>query len=64
MTHRSLVSMGIVGLVCAALAFVPAAAAGQGQGDMLRTPDGQPDLQGVWNFSTATPMERSPARKR
>ena len=23
-----------------------------------RTPDGQPDLQGVWNFSTLTPLER------
>jgi hypothetical protein len=23
-----------------------------------RTPDGQPDLQGVWNFSTPTPLER------
>jgi hypothetical protein len=24
----------------------------------LRTPHGDPDLQGVWNFATATPMER------
>src|SRR5947207_15440654 len=23
-----------------------------------RTSDGQPDLQGVWNFSTPTPLER------
>jgi hypothetical protein len=23
-----------------------------------RTPDGHPDLQGVWNFATATPLER------
>src|SRR5712692_11691659 len=23
-----------------------------------RTADGQPDLQGVWNFSTITPLER------
>ena len=29
-----------------------------GQSPTLRTPDGHPDLQGVWNFSTATPMER------
>jgi hypothetical protein len=25
-----------------------------------RTPDGQPDLQGIWNNMTATPMERPP----
>jgi hypothetical protein len=25
-----------------------------------RTPDGQPDLQGVWNTSTLTPLERPP----
>ena len=58
MTHRSPALIGIVGLVCATLAFSPAAAAGQGRGTTLRTPEGQPDLQGVWNFSTATPMER------
>src|ERR1041384_1947325 len=23
-----------------------------------RTPDGQPDLQGVWGFATITPLER------
>lgn len=23
-----------------------------------RADDGQPDLQGMWNFSTATPLER------
>lgn len=25
---------------------------------MSRTPDGQPDLQGVWDYRTATPLER------
>ena len=58
MTRRSLVSVSVVGLACAALALAPAVAAGQGE--TPRTPDGQPDLQGVWNFSTATPMERPP----
>ena len=24
----------------------------------LRTPDGKPDLQGVWSFATITPLER------
>jgi hypothetical protein len=23
-----------------------------------RTPDGRPDLQGVWSFATLTPLER------
>ncbi|MCY3844370.1 MAG: hypothetical protein OXH69_12615 [Acidobacteria bacterium] len=58
MTRRSLVLAGIVGLAGAALALAPAVVAAQG--DVPRTPDGQPDLQGVWNFSTATPMERPP----
>src|SRR5213596_2991359 len=25
-----------------------------------RTPDGKPDLQGIWDFRTVTPMERPP----
>ena len=25
---------------------------------ILRTPDGHPDLQGIWSFATVTPMER------
>ena len=56
MTRRSLVLAGIAGLAGAALALAPAVV--HAQGDVPRTPDGQPDLQGVWNFSTATPMER------
>src|SRR4051812_8326316 len=27
---------------------------------VARTPDGHPDLQGVWDFRTATPLERPP----
>jgi len=29
-----------------------------GQAKAVRTPDGQPDLQGIWSFATITPMER------
>ena len=58
MTRRTLVLAGIVGLAGAALALTPAVV--HAQGDVPRTPDGQPDLQGVWSFSTATPMERPP----
>ena len=39
------------------LLVVPAAVAGQ-PGSPLRTPDGRPDLQGVWDFRTVTPLER------
>ncbi len=48
-------------IVCAALllAFAPSALAQSGNGgDVLRTPDGQPDLSGVWDFRTVTPLER------
>ena len=37
-------------------ALAPAAAVGQG--DVPPTPWGHPDLQGVWDFRTITPMER------
>ena len=33
-------------------------AAGQTPSAVPRTEDGRPDLRGVWNFSSATPMER------
>ena len=50
--RAALTSVVLVALAGAALA--PAAAAQS----PLRTPDGDPDLQGLWNFSTATPMQR------
>lgn len=43
----------VAAVVC--LASVPLA--GQSAGP-LRTPDGRPDLEGVWSFATITPMER------
>ncbi len=50
--RAALTSVVLVALAGAALA--PAEAAQS----PLRTPDGDPDLQGLWNFSTATPMQR------
>ena len=47
--------------VCAALMLAPLPAVGQtaaGQWTAPRTPDGQPDLQGIWSFATITPLER------
>ena len=53
MSPRTLLS---VVLVIAVLAIAPLA--GQNKWTPARTPDGQPDLQGVWGFATITPFER------
>jgi len=46
--------------VLAIAAFAPAETAAQAEGSMEppRTPWGAPDLQGVWDFRSLTPMER------
>jgi hypothetical protein len=45
----------------AAMAQTAAAPAGNSGWVVPRTPDGQPDLQGVWDYRTATPLERPAA---
>ena len=57
MSHRLIVSLGALALVVAVAALLPAQAAGQPQ-ELPRTSWGAPDLQGVWDFRTLTPMER------
>ena len=47
--------------VLAALASVPAAAQSDGAGGAPRTAWGDPDLAGVWDFRTLTPLERPEA---
>ncbi len=37
---------------------ISAPAAAQSGGEALRTPDGHPDISGVWDFRTVTPLER------
>ena len=44
------------GLMLGCLLAVPMTAAAQDEHP--RTPDGQPDLQGVWDYRTITPLER------
>ena len=62
MSHRLLMS-GIAVFVCAAGAApgqtAPSRKASQ-KTWTLRTPDGQPDFQGVWSTATLTPLERPP----
>ncbi|MXZ69902.1 MAG: hypothetical protein F4Z04_00125 [Acidobacteria bacterium] len=54
MSHRHLAAACTV---IALLVFSPVVAAGQGA-ETPRTPWGAPDLQGVWDFRSITPMER------
>jgi hypothetical protein len=44
----------VLGAVVMCVAPVPA----QAQTKVPRTPDGKPDLQGIWDFRTITPLER------
>jgi hypothetical protein len=53
---RSVAVAGCVTLITVLLQ--PAVPAGQGAAKPPRTPDGKPDLHGVWNYGTVTPLER------
>jgi len=48
-------------LIVSLLAVFSGTAVAQSAGayEIPRTEHGQPDLQGVWNFSSSTPMQRS-----
>ncbi len=47
--------------VCFSAVSVAVVMAAAAQGQIPRTPDGHPDLQGIWTNSTLTPIERPPA---
>ena len=61
MHHRGL-AIALIMAVTALVGVPPAsgqtAAPQSGERTVPRTPDGQPDLQGVWDFRTITPLER------
>ena len=64
MRPRLLVSLSVVVVLVMTGLLVPASVAGQSadEGWMLpRTPDGHPDLRGVWANNSATPLERPEA---
>jgi hypothetical protein len=57
MSRRLLTSMGSLSVIIAAAFVLPAPVSGE-TWTVPRTADGQPDLQGVWDYRTITPMER------
>ena len=60
MRQRCLTSLGalVVGVFVVSLAPAPATAQTTEGWTVPRTPDGHPDLQGVWANNSATPLER------
>ena len=66
MSHRCATSIGVLAVVIALVSLAPRVS-GQNQPAKTntwktpRTPDGQPDLQGVWNYASGTPLERPEA---
>src|SRR5713101_8402920 len=64
MKHRFLTSTAALAFTLAIVSLVPAPAAGQSRPappkkwTPPRTPDGQPDLRGIWTNATITPFER------
>jgi len=67
MRHRILASLGVLAIVLAIVSLVPVPVAGQAPSAAAkqaktwtapRTPDGHPDLQGIWDFRSVTPLER------
>jgi len=67
MRHRCLGLIGVLSAVAAVVALSPDLAAGQAPtaaaaadtGTTLRTPWGDPDLQGTWTNTTTTPFQRA-----
>ncbi len=55
MSHRYQAAASVV---IGGMALMPVLAAAQPAGETARTPWGHPDLQGIWDYRTLTPLER------
>ena len=60
MSHSRVAALTVL-LAVVLLAPVPAAAQSDTPGMPMRTPDGQPDISGIFTFRTLTPLERPAA---
>src|SRR6266403_1995245 len=64
MRLRFLISLGLLAVVTAVVSLLTVSVAGQGPGPAAktwtppRTPWGDPDLQGIYNNATSTPLQR------
>jgi hypothetical protein len=58
MKNKSFLSVATLALAVFCVAQTPAGKSGSKNWTVPRTPDGKPDLQGVWTNATITPMER------
>ena len=58
MNRRPLSSLGPALAVLMLIALAPAPALAQAEAETARLPWGAPDLQGVWDFRTITPLQR------
>jgi len=58
MTIRGIGLIAFLAAIAVAPAAIAPAVAQNKAGPVPRTPDGKPDLQGVWSYATLTPLER------
>jgi hypothetical protein len=58
MTHRLLAHLSILAVLAAPVCVMGQTPTSAKRWTAPRTPDGHPDLQGIWNNATLTPLER------